>query len=73
MARVDREVAGEPSAQGLVGGDQCLQPLVDLPVLALAPPRHGLHDWPADPNRDEREDDKADERRHDALPGAEIE
>jgi hypothetical protein len=37
MQRADGERAGEGAAQHLVGGDQRLEPLVDLAVLALAP------------------------------------
>jgi hypothetical protein len=43
MHRIDRQRAGERSAQGFIRGNQCAQALVDLPVLPLAALLHGLH------------------------------
>ena len=68
MPRVDGELAGERTAQRLVGRDQGLQALVDLAVLALAPKLHTVHQHQADADRDERDEHEPEQRRQDALP-----
>ncbi|WP_412180412.1 hypothetical protein [Variovorax paradoxus] len=73
MAGVDRELAGERPAEHLVGRDQRLEPLVDLPVLALAPLLHAEHHDDADADRDQRHEHQAEQGREQALPGCEVE
>ena len=73
MSRIDGERAGEGAAQHLVGGDQSLQPLVDLPVRPLAALLDGHHHDQTHAHADEGEQCEAEQRHEDAVPGAEIE
>ncbi|KAG0751336.1 hypothetical protein G6F24_014415 [Rhizopus arrhizus] len=72
MAGVHPQFAGERTAQGLVGGHQRAQPLIDLPVLARAALLDGLHHQPADAHADQRDQRQAQQWRQQALPGTEI-
>ncbi len=73
VRRVHRQVAREGAAQRLVGGDQRLQPLVDLPVLALAPALQRLHEDQADAHRHQRDEHQAQQGGEDGGPGTEVE
>lgn len=73
VARVHAQFAGERTAEGFVGGDQRLQPLVDLAVLALAPALQGLHEHQADADRHQRHQHEPEQGREQAGPGTEIE
>ena len=67
-----RQFTREGAAQHLVGGNQRAQALVDLAVLALAPPLDGLHEHQPDAHRDDRNQHQAHQRGHHRAPGAEI-
>ena len=73
MTRVDRQVAGEGAAQGLVGRDERLQAFVDLAVLALATLLHALHHQQPDADGHHGHQDEPQQGGQHALPGTEIE
>ncbi len=73
VRRVDGQRAGEGAAEGLVGGDQHLEPFVDLPVGPLAALLDGGHDHEADADADQRDQRQRQDRREQAAPGAEVE
>lgn len=64
--------AGERTAEGLVGGDQRVQALVDLAVLTLAALLHGLHHQQADADADQGDDGQPEQGGEHGLPGAEV-
>jgi hypothetical protein len=76
VGRVDRQLAGEGTAQRLVGRDQGPQPLVDLAVHALTLLLNalldGLHHQHADADADQRKHREAHQRGEHALPRTEI-
>jgi hypothetical protein len=70
---VDFKAARERAAQRLVGGDERAQSLVDLPVLAVAPLLHRLHDEQANSDANDGNDRDPDETEEQRLPGTEVE
>jgi hypothetical protein len=70
---IDGKLPGERAAQRLVSRDQRPQPLVDLPVHALAPLLYGLHHQHTDADADQGKDRKTEQRGEHAIPGTEIE
>ena len=72
MARIDVQCAGEGTTEGLVGGDQRAQSLVDLAVLTLAALLHGLHHQQADADAYQGDDGQPEQGGEHGLPGAEV-
>jgi len=70
---VHLQLPGERAAQRLVRGDQGLEALVDLPVLALAPFLDGLHEHQARAHHDQGGHQQAHERGQQGGPGTEVE
>ena len=72
MQRVDGELAGKRAPQRLVGGDQHLQPFVDLTILPLAPFLDGHHQEQAKAHADDSDERQARERGQDRVSVAEV-
>jgi len=70
---VHRQSAGEGAAERLVGGDERLQPLVDLAVLPFAPLLQRHHHHKPDAHADQRDQQDSGDGGRDRLPGTEVE
>ncbi len=73
MGWVNSEVTCERPTEDLVGADQRPQALVDLSIHAFASLLDRHHHEQAHTDTEQRHKDKADHRREDALPRAEVE
>jgi hypothetical protein len=70
--RIDGEIAGEGTAQCFIGGNQCPQALVDLPVFSLTSLLNRLHREQSDSDSDEGNHAQAQQGREQRRPGSEI-
>jgi hypothetical protein len=68
VRRIDRQVAGEGAAKGLVGRDQGAQAFVDLAVGAFTPLLDGEHHQQPDADAEEGEKGEPDQGREQAVP-----
>ncbi len=68
VARIDAQIAGEGSAQHLIGGDQGAQALVDLAVHPFAPLLDGEHHHQPYAHPDQGDQGQAQQGGEQALP-----
>jgi hypothetical protein len=73
VSGIDGQVARERSTQGLVGGDEGAQPLVDLAIHALPALLNRDHREQADTDADQGNDRQAQQGGDERMQGAEIE
>ena len=73
MGRADRQFAREGPPERTVGGHQCLQAFVDLPVHPLLALLQRQHHQDPDPDPDQGHQRNAKDGGQDPLPSAEVE